>query len=86
MVHPLSPNSSSTRNTTETAAADARPAFADGVLTLLYSVSKSFMRQRAEGRRDRIEAIAAQVYGAGVQVKFLEQDVDTALREVWTDA
>jgi len=66
--------------------ADARPAFASGVLTLLYSVSKSFMRQRAEGRRDRIEAIAAQVYGAGVQVKFLEQDVDTALREVWTDA
>jgi DNA polymerase-3 subunit gamma/tau len=66
--------------------ADARPAFADGVLTLLYSVSKSFMRQRAEGRRDRIEAIAAQVYGASVQVKFLEQDADTALREVWTDA
>ena len=66
--------------------ADARPAFADGVLTLLYSVSKSFMRQRAEGRRDRIEAIAAEIYGAGVQVKFLEQDADTALREVWTDA
>jgi hypothetical protein len=66
--------------------ADARPAFADGVLTLRYSVSKSFMRQRAEGRRDRIEAIAAQVYGASVQVKFLEQDADTALREVWTDA
>ncbi|NQW56889.1 MAG: DNA polymerase III subunit gamma/tau, partial [Chloroflexi bacterium] len=66
--------------------ADARPAFSDGVLTLLYSVSKSFMRQRAEGRRDRIEAIAAQVYGAGVQVKFLELDADTALREVWTDA
>ena len=66
--------------------ADARPAFAGGVLTLLYSVSKSFMRQRAEGRRDRIEAIAAQIYGAGVQVKFLEQDADTALREVWTDA
>ncbi len=66
--------------------ADARPAFASGVLTLLYSVSKSFIRQRAEGRRDRIEAIAAQVYGAGVQVKFLEQDADTALREVWTDA
>ena len=66
--------------------ADARPAFASGVLTLLYSVSKSFMRQRAEGRRDRIEAIAAQIYGAGVQVKFLEQDADTALREVWTDA
>lgn len=65
---------------------DARPAFADGVLTLLYSVSKSFMRQRAEGRRDRIEAIAAQIYGDGVQIKFLEQDVDTALREVWTDA
>jgi len=55
-------------------------------LTLLYSVSKSFMRQRAEGRRDRIEASAAQIYGAGVQVKFLEQDADTALREVWTDA
>ena len=66
--------------------ADARPAFSDGALTLVYSVSKSFMRQRAEGRRDRIEAIAAQVYGAGVQVKFLEQDADTALREVWTDA
>lgn len=66
--------------------ADAQPAFASGVLTLLYSVSKSFMRQRAEGRRDRIEAIAAQIYGAGVQVKFLEQDADTALREVWTDA
>lgn len=66
--------------------ADARPAFASGVLTLLYSVSKSFIRQRAEGRRDRIEAIAAQIYGAGVQVKFLEQDADTALREVWTDA
>lgn len=66
--------------------ADARPAFASGVLTLLYSVSKSFMRQRAEGRRERIEAIAAQIYGAGVQVKFLEQDADTALREVWTDA
>lgn len=65
---------------------DARPAFASGVLTLLYSVSKSFMRQRAEGRRDRIEAIAAQIYGDGVQVKFLEQDADTALREVWTDA
>lgn len=65
---------------------DARPAFTDGVLTLLYSVSKSFMRQRAEGRRDRIEAIAAQIYGDGVQIKFLEQDVDTALREVWTDA
>jgi len=66
--------------------ADARPAFAGGILTLLYSVSKSFIRQRAEGRRDRIEAIAAQIYGAGVQVKFLEQDADTALREVWTDA
>ena len=66
--------------------ADARPAFSDGALTLVYSESKSFMRQRAEGRRDRIEAIAAQVYGAGVQVKFLEQDADTALREVWTDA
>ena len=66
--------------------ADARPAYASGVLTLLYSVSKSFIRQRAEGRRDRIEAIAAQIYGAGVQVKFLEQDADTALREVWTDA
>ena len=66
--------------------ADARPAFASGVLTLLYSVSKSFIRQRAEGRRDRIEAIAAQIYGAGVQVKFVEQDADTALREVWTDA
>ena len=66
--------------------ADARPAFAGGVLTLLYTVSKSFMRQRAEGRRDRIEAIAAQIYGAGVQVNFLEQDADTALREVWTDA
>jgi hypothetical protein len=66
--------------------ADARPVLSDGVLTLVYTVSKSFMRQRAEGRRERIEAIAAQVYGAGVRVVFVEQDADTALREVWTDA
>ena len=57
-----------------------------GIASISSTVSKSFMRQRAEGRRERIEAIAAQVYGAGVRVVFVEQDADTALREVWTDA
>jgi hypothetical protein len=66
--------------------ADARPSFADGVLTLHYAAGKSFMRQRAEGRRERIEAVASQVYGGSVRVDFVEQDADSALREVWTDA
>jgi DNA polymerase-3 subunit gamma/tau len=65
---------------------DARATFADGVLTILYSSSKSFLRVRAEERRDRIERLASQVYGGVVRVAFAEQDADAALRDVWKDA
>ena len=65
---------------------DARATYADGLLTLVYSSSKSFLRVRAEERRDRIERLASQVYGGVVRVAFAEQDVDAALRDVWKDA
>jgi len=65
---------------------DARATFADGVLTILYSSSKSFLRVRAEERRDRIEKLASQVYGGLVCIAFAEQDADAALRDVWKDA
>ncbi len=65
---------------------DARATFADGVLTILYSSSKSFLRVRAEERRDRIEKLASQVYGGVVRIAFAEQDADAALRDVWKDA
>jgi hypothetical protein len=55
-------------------------------LTLVYSSSKSFLRVRAEERRDRIERLASQVYGGVVRVAFAEQDADAALRDVWKDA
>jgi hypothetical protein len=65
---------------------DARATYADGLLTLVYSSSKSFLRVRAEERRDRIERLASQVYGGVVRVAFAEQDADAALRDVWKDA
>jgi DNA polymerase III subunit gamma/tau len=65
---------------------DARATFADGVLTIVYSSAKSFLRVRAEERRDRIETLASQVYGGVVRVAFAEQDADAALRDVWKDA
>jgi len=65
--------------------ADARPSVADGVLTLTYAPEKRFLRGRAEGRRDRITALAVEAYGAALQVAFADLDPDAALREVWKD-
>jgi len=65
---------------------DARATFADSVLTIAYSSAKSFLRVRAEERRERIEKLASQVYGGVVRVTFAEQDEDAALRDVWKDA
>ena len=66
--------------------ADARGSFENGVLTILYPATKSFLRVRAEERRDRIEQLAAQVYGGVVRVAFAEKDEDATLRDVWKDA
>ena len=66
--------------------ADASGSFENGVLTILYPVTKSFLRVRAEERRDRIEQLAAQVYGGVVRVAFAEKDEDATLRDVWKDA
>lgn len=66
--------------------ADASASFENGVLTILYPATKSFLRVRAEERRDRIEQLAAQVYGGVVRVAFAEKDEDATLRDVWKDA
>ena len=66
--------------------ADASASFENGVLTILYPATKSFLRVRAEERRDRIEQLAAQVYGGVVRVVFAEKDADATLRDVWKDA
>lgn len=66
--------------------ADASGSFDQGVLTILYPATKSFLRVRAEERRDRIELLAAQVYGGVVRVAFAEKDEDATLRDVWKDA
>ena len=57
----------------------------DGVLTLSYAPQKRFLRGRAEGRRDRIAALAADAYGSPLQVAFADLDADATLREVWKD-
>ena len=61
--------------------ADASGSFENGVLTILYPATKSFLRVRAEERRDRIEQLAAQVYGGVVRVAFAEKDEDATLRD-----
>jgi DNA polymerase-3 subunit gamma/tau len=66
--------------------ADAGGSFENGVLTIVYPATKSFLRVRAEERRDRIEQLAAQVYGGVVRVAFAEKDEDATLRDVWKDA
>lgn len=66
--------------------ADASATLKDGVLTITYPATKSFLRVRAEERRDRIEQLASQVYGGVVRVAFAQQDPDAALRDVWKDA
>ena len=66
--------------------ADASGSFENGVLTIVYPATKSFLRVRAEERRDRIEQLAAQVYGGVVRVAFAEKDEDATLRDVWKDA
>lgn len=66
--------------------ADASGSFENGVLTILYPATKSFLRVRAEERRERIEQLAAKVYGGVVRVAFAEKDADATLRDVWKDA
>ncbi|MFM8813704.1 MAG: DNA polymerase III subunit gamma/tau [Candidatus Limnocylindrus sp.] len=66
--------------------ADASGTFENGVLTILYPATKSFLRVRAEERRERIEQLASQVYGGVVRVAFAEKDADAMLRDVWKDA
>jgi len=66
--------------------ADASGTFENGVLTITYPATKSFLRVRAEGRRERIEQLAAHVYGGAVRVAFAEKDADATLRDVWKDA
>ncbi|MFM8629704.1 MAG: hypothetical protein ACKOC3_06370, partial [Candidatus Limnocylindrus sp.] len=66
--------------------ADASGTFENGVLTILYPATKSFLRVRAEERRERIEQLASQVYGGVVRVAFAEKDADATLRDVWKDA
>ena len=66
--------------------ADASGSFENGVLTIIYPATKSFLCVRAEERRERIEQLAAQVYGGVVRVAFAEKDEDATLRDVWKDA
>ena len=47
--------------------------------------TKSFLRQRAEAKRERIEALADKAYGRKIVIQFGELDPDTALREVWKE-
>lgn len=65
--------------------ADARAVAAGDVLTLSYAPEKGFFRGRAEGRREKIAALAAAAYGRKMQVAFAEIDADAALRDVWKD-
>jgi DNA polymerase-3 subunit gamma/tau len=65
--------------------ADARPSRAKGVLTLTYAPDKRFLRGRAEGRRERIAALAHAAYGETLEIAFADLDADAALREVWKD-
>ena len=66
--------------------ADASGSFENGVLTIVYPATKSFVRVRAEERRERIEQLAAKIYGGVVRVAFAEKDADATLRDVWKDA
>ena len=65
--------------------ADARPTLRGDTLLLSYPPTKSFLRQRAEAKRERIEALADRAYGRKIVVQFAELDVDAALREVWEE-
>lgn len=65
--------------------ADARPTLSGETLVLSYPPTKSFLRQRAEAKRERIEALADKAYGRKIVIQFSELDPDTALREVWKE-
>jgi DNA polymerase-3 subunit gamma/tau len=65
--------------------ADARPTLSGDTLVLRYPPTKSFLRQRAEAKRERIEALADKAYGRKIIIQFGELDADAALREVWTE-
>jgi DNA polymerase-3 subunit gamma/tau len=65
--------------------ADARPTLNGDTLVLSYPPTKSFLRQRAEAKRERIEALADKAYGRKIVIQFGELDPDTALREVWKE-
>ena len=65
--------------------ADARPTLNGDTLVLSYPPTKSFLRQRAEVKRERIEALADKAYGRKIVIQFGELDPDTALREVWKE-
>ena len=59
--------------------ADARPTLSGDTLVLSYPPTKSFLRQRAEAKRERIEALADKAYGRKIVIQFSELDPDTAL-------
>ena len=65
--------------------ADARPTLNGDTLVLSYPPTKSFLRQRAEAKRERIESLADKAYGRKIVIQFSELDPDTALREVWKE-
>ena len=65
--------------------ADARPTLSGDTLVLSYPPTKSFLRQRAEAKRERIESLAEKAYGRKIVIQFGELDPDTALREVWKE-
>ncbi|MFM9166608.1 MAG: hypothetical protein ACKOQO_07365, partial [Candidatus Limnocylindrus sp.] len=65
--------------------ADARPTLNGDILVLSYPPTKSFLRQRAEAKRERIESLAHRAYGRKIVIRFGEIDPDTALREVWKE-
>ena len=65
--------------------ADARPTLNGDTLVLSYPPTKSFLRQRAEAKRERIESLADKAYGRKIVIQFGELDPDTALREVWKE-
>lgn len=65
--------------------ADARPTLSGDTLVLNYAPTKSFLRQRAEAKRERIESLANSAYGRKITIQFGEMDPDTALREVWKE-
>ena len=65
--------------------ADARPPLNGDTLVLSYPPTKSFLRQRAEAKLERIESLADKAYGRKIAIQFGELDSDTALREVWKE-